>query len=263
MLNTILHNAQLIIVFAFVLLSLLGGIFRKMQEQREAQRRRAAAERARLEMLRTGRGATTTDPMLGTAPVFQPGPSAAPLGPPTSAAEALARLEEIARRRQEQMGRVRGGQQQQQQPPQRRVNELSGPVVVMGPSGPMVIRPGQPMGGPGGFGGAGGAPPQTGKKNKGRQQPQPQRQGKQGKQQARPAPVPEPAAPSSSFDLEQVRAAAANAPAVVTGRGGVALPNGAPRTPQEWRRLAAANAIFGRPVGEQQGLGDGGPGRLF
>ncbi len=244
MIQTLLNNAQLLIVVAFVLLSLLGGLFRKIQEQREVQRRKAAAERARLEMLRTGRGAGGA---ARGSPVVEPVMQSArtPLGPPTSAAEALARLEEIARRRQEQLGKSRAQGQ-------RRPAETVGPVIVMGPSGPIVLRPGQSP--------QAGMPAQRKGGKPGRQQQQPQRQ-KQGKQQARPTPPPP--APEPEYVVEQVRAAPAapsNTPRVAP-RPTAALPGGSPTTPEEWRRLAAATAIFGRPIGEQT-PGDGPP-RLF
>lgn len=251
MLQTIINNAQLLIVLAFVVLSLLGGVFRKVQEQREVQRRKAALERARLEMLRTGRGIPTGEFMPGpTETVFQSGP--APVGPPTSAAEALARLEEIARRRQEQMGKVRTAG-----PPKRRESEQTapaGPVIVMSPSGPIVLRPGTP--GPGmPVGGAGVPAGRKGKQSRQGQRPKAPRPG------PRPAPE-EPAFPAPALSaIEQARAVPPTPVPEVAVRGRTVMPGGAPRTPEEWRRLAVATTIFGRPVSEDPG--DGSPPRMF
>jgi hypothetical protein len=243
---------QLVVVLAFVLLSLLGGIFRKIQEQRELQRRRAATERARLEMLRTGRVTPTGQPLAGPGePVFVPGLkpfSRAPMGPPTTAAEALARLEEIARRRQEQVGKVRGGSSL---PPKRRPDP-GREVVVMGPAGPVVVRPGSAE-----DGGSRSGP--TGRK------PKPGRPGQRAKT-ARPSAVPPPS--RGVREPEPVRTLVEQArtevvPAPVAGAQ-VVMPSGTPRTPAEWRRLVAATAIFGRPVGEGGGGASGGvPERLF
>jgi len=246
-LQTLLNNAQLLIVLAFVLLSVLGGIFRKVQEQREVQRRKTAADRARVEMLRTGRsmhgGGAVRPPM---DPAFGPGP--APVGPPTSAAEALARLEEIARRRQDQMGKVRSAGQ-----PQRRSTEPAGPVIVMGPSGPIVIRPGSSL-----PSGSAGVPAGRGKPAKPARQAQ--RAHKQAKPPSRPVPQAPAPPPPPMTAMEQARLTP-QAAAQVTPPARAMMPGLTPRTPEEWRRLAAAVAVFGRPVGE--GPGDATPSRLF
>jgi hypothetical protein len=253
MLQTILNNAQIFVVLGFVLLSVLGQVARKVQEQREIRRRKMAQEQARLDMLRTGRSNREGSVVERPGSVMMPGPmvqtAPAPLGPPTSAAEAVARLEEIARRRQEQMGKVRTAGPTSP----RRGKEQTGPVIVMGPTGPIVLRPGQTFN-PAMPAGAPAAGPTQRKAKQPKQPKQPKN---------RPAPAPEPAAPSG---YEPPRVAPAPAPAALGPSAARAarapvLGSGTPRTPEEWRRLAAATAIFGRPVGEQGG--DGAPGRLF
>lgn len=98
---------QLIIILLFVGFSVLSWAFRQLREYQQKQAARQAAERRRLEMLRTGRGEAQAD----ERPVAVAPPGAPPRSPDLHD-DARRRLQELAQRRRaelEEMARRAAG----------------------------------------------------------------------------------------------------------------------------------------------------------
>jgi hypothetical protein len=240
-----------------VFLIILGGsfiswLFKQLAAKAEQKRRMDAAERRRLEALRTGRGLDEADLA-----------AAAPAEVPSAAAD---RQRELAARRQAQLQELRRRQleraRQGGQPPGQRPSPSTGEptrqtplVIIPGSTGPIVVeRPGPPPRRspqpPGPYREAPrhpatvSAPPRP----QARPEPRPKRD-KASRQRQQPAPPP------AAIEREKFIHISEAAPQMEVARspGPAVAVVVAPRTPEDWRRAILAREILGRPLAERAG----------
>jgi len=236
-----------ILIFVLVIGGpILGRILQWLGEQKKAKDRERRLEAARLEALRTGRP---------VAEVLGAQTAATTAQPPASPSD---RVQELARRRQEQLQELRRRQQAARQQ-QTQARTLPGPAqprpggVLRPPTPPQrpLPRAGQPI-------------PQRSAPRPG--QPFPQRPGQRlpgaarpvplpPKQRQRPpAPVPAPKPAQAPTEPEPVRAATpiAQAPApqppTAAPLVGAVTILGHQMTPADWRRFVIAREILDPPL---------------
>jgi hypothetical protein len=248
----LLNNLQIIVLLLVLGASGLHWILNKLKEQ--AAIKRAQTERARREeeMLRTGR-------VMPYEEAQQPGRAQAPVTP----AEARERLAEIARRRQAQLEQARRESQRTIPPPAPARAPARGgasgppPIIVMGPSGPIVVPRPQQRPAP--------ASPRPAPAPAASRQPRPQRPPPPPKQRARP---PEPAREPAPVEETAPRRAGDESigrprpdmpqPADRPRRVALAMPPVTPRNAAEYRRLLAMVEILSPPLALRGGPVDPG-----
>jgi hypothetical protein len=261
---------QLIVFLIILAGSGLSWVFKQLQAKAELKRRMDAAERRKLEALRTGRDVGAEQPV--------PGESSVTDRQRELAARRQAQLQELRRR---QMERARAQTSGSPRPPgsPRPAGEPTRQtplVIIPGSTGPIVVertapremarppaRPERtapreiprPVARPEARESPREAPRHPASISSTRQAPQPPKggRGKRGKA-GQPAPRPVPA-PSQSITRDRFTELSETAPAMqvskVTADSPVML--GVPLTPEDWRRAIMAREILARPLSVRAG----------